>query len=470
MDSDGRLTYHKRQRGSMLVLIALAIVVLIGMTGLVVDLGYMYSVKAQLQNAADAAALAGAAKLSPGRPILQNYSAHYAAQRFASLNNAAGEQVNVALNISNDAIGDIVVGCWIGGPDIVSDATCTEPNAVKVTARRTAEPGDGVTIAQPRPVSIFLGRILGNQWRQMGAKAKAIAILKKANVEPMAVNEYWYQNVSIANRPYGALHNYPNSFVRVTNVDGSASPVFGRTFAIFGTAAENNNSPSNPNGFVALNYRSSIYSGVGNTWYQINIPAPSTVACATCASAFSGPSSPPTLNSSQVVNQALSYLTSPDGYPDTFILPTAIKEQPLVPITSYPAAPSPLPTSVCPYATVGYISGGGANPTDSTNFTVGDKIVTAVYDGLVENPGAGNPFAVTFVGYSLIQIDGYSTKNPKTLLTDPNFFDGTKHTLYGHALDFVEPDVVSTPAGCDDSLFTKLKDMRYRGGTVQLVR
>ena len=415
MDSDGKLTYRKRSRGSILVLITLSIVVLIALTGLVVDLGYMYSVKGQLQNAADAAALAGAAKLTPTRPLLQNYSAHYSAQRFASLNNAAGEYVNVALNISNDTDGDIVVGCWTGGPDIITDSNCIEPNAVKVIVRRTDEPGDGVTKAAPKQIPIFLGKILGDRWRQMSAKASAIAYLKKANVAPMAVNEYWYQNKSGSNRPYGNSHAYPNSFVRTTNVDGSASPIFGKTFAIFGANAENNNSPANPNGFVALNYRSSYFDGSGN-WYSINTGVSSTVSCGTCGSGFNGPMSPPTLNSSPIKDQALGYLTSKDGYPETFILPTAVREQPRSPLSSYPTSNLPVPpavTSDCPYATVGYISGGGQNPTDSTDFAVGDKVVAAVYDGVVRNSGGGNPDVVTFVGYSLIQIDGYSTKNPK---------------------------------------------------------
>lgn len=53
----------RRQRGATAVLAAITIVVLVGMLGLVIDLGVAYVRKTELQNAADAAALAGAREL-----------------------------------------------------------------------------------------------------------------------------------------------------------------------------------------------------------------------------------------------------------------------------------------------------------------------------------------------------------------------------------------------------------------------
>jgi hypothetical protein len=52
-----------RQRGQVLVIMALALVALMGITGVAVDLGYAYTHRREVQNAADAAALAGAIKL-----------------------------------------------------------------------------------------------------------------------------------------------------------------------------------------------------------------------------------------------------------------------------------------------------------------------------------------------------------------------------------------------------------------------
>ena len=51
------------ERGSVIVLFALALTVLAGIAGLVVDVGYLYGQHARLQNGVDAACLAGAARL-----------------------------------------------------------------------------------------------------------------------------------------------------------------------------------------------------------------------------------------------------------------------------------------------------------------------------------------------------------------------------------------------------------------------
>jgi hypothetical protein len=50
---------HHHERGSVVVLAAVVIIVLLGILALAIDLGYLYSGRTQLQNAVDAAALAG---------------------------------------------------------------------------------------------------------------------------------------------------------------------------------------------------------------------------------------------------------------------------------------------------------------------------------------------------------------------------------------------------------------------------
>ena len=52
---------RKEEDGQSLVMVALLFVVLLGFSALVIDVGMLYVTKAQLQNAADAGALAGAA-------------------------------------------------------------------------------------------------------------------------------------------------------------------------------------------------------------------------------------------------------------------------------------------------------------------------------------------------------------------------------------------------------------------------
>ncbi|MGE5321023.1 MAG: pilus assembly protein TadG-related protein, partial [Hyphomicrobiaceae bacterium] len=55
--------FPKRQRGAVAVVVGLAILVLLGMIGLALDMGQMFVNKTELQNAADACALAAAREL-----------------------------------------------------------------------------------------------------------------------------------------------------------------------------------------------------------------------------------------------------------------------------------------------------------------------------------------------------------------------------------------------------------------------
>src|SRR5215204_1266635 len=57
---------RKRERGSVLAMSALGMMTFLLATGMAVDLGHFYLVKSELQNVADAAALAGASGLNSG--------------------------------------------------------------------------------------------------------------------------------------------------------------------------------------------------------------------------------------------------------------------------------------------------------------------------------------------------------------------------------------------------------------------
>ena len=79
------------ERGQTLPLVCLFIVVLLGITGLVIDLGDAYFQRRQTQNVADAAALAGAEAIPAGTWTT-------AAQSYATKNDKAGDQVTVTSN------------------------------------------------------------------------------------------------------------------------------------------------------------------------------------------------------------------------------------------------------------------------------------------------------------------------------------------------------------------------------------
>ena len=59
-------TISSRQKGSVLILVGIALAVLVGFLGIVVDLGRLFVTKTELQSAMDACALAAAAELKPG--------------------------------------------------------------------------------------------------------------------------------------------------------------------------------------------------------------------------------------------------------------------------------------------------------------------------------------------------------------------------------------------------------------------
>lgn len=65
---DNRNRSMRRESGQVLVLAALSLVVLCGMAALAIDIGHAVVVRHELQNAADASALAGAGKLFPDGP------------------------------------------------------------------------------------------------------------------------------------------------------------------------------------------------------------------------------------------------------------------------------------------------------------------------------------------------------------------------------------------------------------------
>lgn len=127
-----------RRRGAVLIWVAIMGMALIGMVGLALDAGVVMHAGNQLQTAADAAALAGAwrVKQSAGAARLEAF-------KIAYKNHAAGLPVKLRDNPGNESNGDIVVGVYTSLASATCDdppcfeATTSNPNAVRVRARRT---------------------------------------------------------------------------------------------------------------------------------------------------------------------------------------------------------------------------------------------------------------------------------------------------------------------------------------------
>jgi len=112
--------------------VVLIMLVLTGFVGLSLDVAYGTMVAGKLQDAADAACLAAVAKVATSVE-----DARLAAYAIAAANQAAGDPVQLALNEGNSADGDIVVGTYDRDTRAFTP-TLSNPNAVKVVARRTS--------------------------------------------------------------------------------------------------------------------------------------------------------------------------------------------------------------------------------------------------------------------------------------------------------------------------------------------
>lgn len=491
-----------KNKGQVLVLVALSLVVFIGFAALAIDVAYFYHTRHQLQGAADAAALAGAAELSAPCDTVQ-ISARAAAWRFACKNQAAGQKVYLATNIpsgcddsltgvdlnnSNSISGDIVLGHWTGS---IVDPNGTPVDAVQVTARRT-----GAFDGMPK-VSTFFGKIFGVDAVNISATAVAAKNVSPP-ILPIAVNEYWLALGNDNLRPYDdSVHAYPNSFVRKTNVNGTNSEAWdhdqdqGKTFAILGAFANSNSDPNNTASYVYLDSRSNHHSG-GSYWHDIIDGNPSNAqSCSNCSNGFFNGT---TLHNQGYVDSkkgdSLKHLFN--GYTSNYLIPTAVVEQYRDP-GPYPGSNYLDPTSQCPYATVPYFSTSGGYPVTNSSYQgksfadvyhKGDKVIALVYDGTYITPVSNAPNSVTIVGYVLLEIDGYGT-NPRNRDSDDSgnieqgeLNDSQGNTVYAHALaPIVEPDeTISDPNERCESFFTEIRQvgcqasLEFRGARARLVQ
>jgi Flp pilus assembly protein TadG len=148
---------RNRRRGVIVVLTATLLIVLLAMIAFAVDVGFLNLARTQLQAAADAAALAGAAALSDNATVVE-------AQKIADANFVAGRSVQ--LNSS-----DVVTGAWDANTRSFTPST-SAINAVKVTVRTDAASGG--------PTALFFARVLG--LTSVDESASAIASLNPRDI------------------------------------------------------------------------------------------------------------------------------------------------------------------------------------------------------------------------------------------------------------------------------------------------
>ena len=86
-----RIEHRFRRRAAAAVLVAVLLPLLLGMVALVVDLGSLQIARAELQNAADSAVLAGVQNLRGANP--DPYAAETAAVSYIELNQVLGQSL-----------------------------------------------------------------------------------------------------------------------------------------------------------------------------------------------------------------------------------------------------------------------------------------------------------------------------------------------------------------------------------------
>ena len=179
----------KNQAGVTAVVVAIVLPMLIAFGALGVDVGYMCVAKNELQNVADAAALAATRKLgtiyqgmTPGAQ--QAYICGIGdialikgvADAVAHKNKAGGEHITVHDMTEGIEINEVEIGNW-NSSDIPPSFTATDaqPDAVRVTARR-----DG---SANGPITTFFAKIFGIDTVDVSADATA-ALTGQTTSEP----------------------------------------------------------------------------------------------------------------------------------------------------------------------------------------------------------------------------------------------------------------------------------------------
>jgi Flp pilus assembly protein TadG len=168
--------FIKRTEGAAAIIIAIALFALIGVTSLAIDMGQLYTVRNQLQNVADAAALAGVGQLiqdQGGVAVWNSDLAKAAALKVAQDQGVMDGLPSVADGDRNDL--NIHFGVWdiyAGNPSTAwtdlgtSVGSTSTANAMRVTITR----GAGTIFG---PVTSLFAQVLGYPTATIAASATA---------------------------------------------------------------------------------------------------------------------------------------------------------------------------------------------------------------------------------------------------------------------------------------------------------
>lgn len=152
------------QRGAIIVVTAFSLLVLVGVAGLAVDLGYLYLLKCELQRAADAGAAAGVRSIYPvplsGATLPLNPRCDAALAKSRDI-----AQTNLVDGLS-PAVANLQTGAWDWNTGVFTPGCATNPftNAVSLTTRREAVPLSFMGVLGFGPATLSASSVAVMDW------------------------------------------------------------------------------------------------------------------------------------------------------------------------------------------------------------------------------------------------------------------------------------------------------------------
>ena len=218
----------QRRRGSIAILSALMIVVMLGMMAFAIDIGYMGDIRTDLQRSVDSAAFAGAGALVDGTTAAQTEAIRYLGY------NPVGTRTLTASNAT------VEFGLWDPVARSFSSTPGT-PNAIRLTASDNARP-------------LFFGKVFGKS--TFDSTAKAIATYQPRDIalvldySSSMCYDSQFRNISLLGQP-AIEANLQQIYTEL------GSPTFGSlTFApvAYGTTSTSTTTVKNHFGLGAVAY------------------------------------------------------------------------------------------------------------------------------------------------------------------------------------------------------------------------
>ena len=194
---------HRDQSGAVLIVFALSIPLIFGAAAISVDIGQLMYIEAELQSAADAAALAGTDALDDEDEVKS------LAVTYAELNMPVSQNGNV---LDPD---DVIMGNWDESPSSFTEAG-SPSNAVQVTVRRATENGNAVPL--------YFAQLLGIESRDVEATATASTSTSSSNFCLLALDSNDSGALTLNGTPDLSM---PDCGVAVASSDDSAFIVNG---------------------------------------------------------------------------------------------------------------------------------------------------------------------------------------------------------------------------------------------------